>query len=185
MVSTMNKYTVLSLLCIISGIALLGYGISVGQGKIYWVLIIPIIEGTGVFSVLGILLLVAGIILFMFSFTLGSYRFVGYEADEEELGYIFNTPYGRPMGQETDARATAGKTKKVQKSQQPPTHHEREKMQDGPYASTKPTIRTGGVLFIGPIPIIWGSDKRIAYIMALVSVVLVVIFLIFALSVIF
>jgi uncharacterized protein (TIGR00304 family) len=48
--------------------------------------------------------------------------------------------------------------------------------------SGKPAIKTGGVVFIGPIPIIWGSDRKIAFVMAIVSVVLVVIFLIFALS---
>jgi uncharacterized protein (TIGR00304 family) len=54
-----------------------------------------------------------------------------------------------------------------------------------PQPRPRTSIKTGGVLFIGPIPIIWGSDKKTGFLMAVVSVVLVFIFLIFVLSTIF
>jgi len=50
---------------------------------------------------------------------------------------------------------------------------------------TRSNIRSGGVIFIGPIPIIWGSDKRIGYMMAVVAVILAVIFLIVTLGFVF
>jgi len=68
----MNKYHILSVLSFIGGIILLGLGTSQGQGKVYWVVFIPVFEGTGVISILGILLIFLGFIFFMISFAGGS-----------------------------------------------------------------------------------------------------------------
>ena len=165
----MNKYFILAILCFIAGAGLFGYDISRGQGNVYWVLIIPVIQGSGIFSMLGILCIIAGMILLMFSFSGGAFELAGWEElypeDEEPYPYQRHEPkakqIGRPPGTGPGTRSSAYNPS--QRTAQKP----------------RSSIRTGGVIFIGPIPIIWGSDKKIAYIMALVSVVLVIIFLVY------
>jgi uncharacterized protein (TIGR00304 family) len=40
-------------------------------------------------------------------------------------------------------------------------------------------VRGGGVVMIGPIPIIFGTDKRLARVLVLLTIVLMAIFLVF------
>lgn len=161
----MNKYHLLSVLCFIAGFILLALSISLGNGKVYWAVIIFVIEGSGWYSflgILGILLVFLGFIFLLIGFVSSSFEWATLEdlagGDEEEY-YSKHRP-----------------GKQLKKGLNKPRTNQLEKR--GPRRS----IKTGGVIFIGPIPIIWGSDKRIAYIMAIVAVVLVVIFLLFAVA---
>ncbi len=152
----MNKALILSIICFIIGIIFLGLGISQGQGKVYWVIFIPVFEGTGVFSLIGILLMIVGIVLLMISFSGGTIEWVDFQDEDEEM-----------KGDHRDS----------QKQYRP-----RDDMRSTGYPRQKPHIRTGGVIFIGPIPIIWGSDKKIAYIMAVVALIIAIAFVIMILA---
>ena len=46
--------------------------------------------------------------------------------------------------------------------------------------SSKETLRTGGVIFLGPIPIVFGSNKRITRYMILASIIILILILIYA-----
>ena len=176
----MNKYLIMSILCFIVGAVLLGLGISQGDGKVYWIVIIPVIEGTGVFSFLGILMIILGIILLMISFASGRFEWADLDDLEREEDRTRNRDYPaadkyghtRP----TDGRYTRPKPGGAARAE-PADYRYRAQPRSG-----RPTIKTGGVVFIGPLPIIWGSDKKIGYIMAVVAFILAIIFLIFTLS---
>jgi uncharacterized protein (TIGR00304 family) len=167
----MNKYIVLSILCFIVGIILIGLGVSTGQGKVYLLIFIPVIEGTGIFSILGILLIIAGIFLFMFGYIGDSFELIS----EEEYVAMFNRPSQSPHPIGGKPPSPPGRPQSQQREHFPGQEQTQPQ-------KPKARIRSGGVIFIGPIPIIWGSDRKTAYIMALVSVVMVFIFLIFILT---
>jgi uncharacterized protein (TIGR00304 family) len=175
----MNRYMILSILCFIAGGSFLGIAVSQGEAAVYWLLIIPVFQGTGPYSFAGTLLIIAGIITFMVGLASGSFQFVSLD----EFYAEFDEPYPTKHARDTGSKAGGAKRNN---SRQPEFSTAGGPAVDRSYGcetrpATKPrsTIKTGGVVFIGPIPIIWGSDKKIAYIMALVSVVLVVIFLIY------
>ena len=162
-------------LCFISGFILLALSVTLGGGKVTWAVIIFVIEGSGVYSflgMLGILLVFLGFIFLLIAFAHGSYETVRFEDfwDDQDEYELVRRPKKR-------TKKGAGKTalkQPLKQSQQP-----------GSRPRPRTTVKSGGVIFIGPIPIIWGSDRKIAYVMAVVAVILVVIFLVFALSWIF
>jgi len=164
----MNKYHLLSVLCFIAGFILLALSISLGNGKVYWAVIIFVIEGSGWYSflgILGILLIFLGFIFLLIGFVSSSFEW----ATLEDLGWNDEEKYYSKHQPEKQLK------KRINK---PRTNHLEKRV-------PRSSIKTGGVIFIGPIPIIWGSDKRITYIMVIVTVVLVVIFLLFAVAWIF
>lgn len=179
----MNRYHLLAMVCFISGFTALAYSVYLGEGKVYWLVIFPVIEGTGLFSFLGILLVFLGFILLMVAFVSGSYEWVGFgdfnwddfEPDDE----YYSRRHIRPK-----KTAKKGKGKLKSSASRPSSQYDDQMRGYPPYDQSRPrrSIKSGGVIFIGPIPIIWGSDKRIGYIMAVVAVILVIIFLIFTLA---
>jgi uncharacterized membrane protein len=175
----MNKYHILSIICFISGFLLLAISIYQGEGKVYWIVIFPVIEGSGLLSFAGILLIFLGFIMLMVAFVSGSFEWVGMG----ELGWDDEDDYPRSRSVSGQKTKGDGSTKKARKLD-PGTS--REAPRDSGYPPTRPRrrggIRSGGVIFIGPIPIIWGSDKKIGFMMAIVAIILVVIFLIFTMA---
>lgn len=115
----MNFKKVLPVVLFLLGIVLLGVAVANGDAKIGFFLIIPVVYGSGVFSFLGMLCLMAGIFLYFYT-----------------------------------------------RSQ--PVHSSR-----GGYTRS----RSSGVILIGPIPIIWGSDpKTTTYTVVLAIILMVVVF---------
>lgn len=170
----MNKYHGLSILCFISGFILLALSIALGGGKVYWAVIIFVIEGSGVYSflgILGILLVFLGFIFLLIAFVSSSYELVGLGSGE--LSWDDEVEYESAQRPKKRTKKGAAKTATKQPIKQP---------QQQPRPRPRTSVKTGGVIFIGPIPIIWGSDRKIAYIMAIVAVVLVISFLIFTLA---
>ena len=174
----MNKYHIFSIICFIFGFLLLALSVYLGDGKVYWAVIVLVVEGSGLYSllgVLGIILIFLGFIFLLIAFLSSSFELISLEdLERDELGYeYYETVGARPK----KAMKRQGTLTKSGKTRSPPYPPERR-----PQPQPRRQIKTGGVVFIGPIPIIWGSDNKIAYMMAIVSVVLVVIFLIFALA---
>ena len=158
----MNKYTGLSILCFIAGVFLLILGGSQGQGKVYWIIFFPVFEGTGIFSIVGILLVMLGIFFFMFSLAAGSFELVGFGG----LGGLG----GLEGFEDFDPDHNHDHDRPLRKHRTPASAQHR------PVQKPKTSIKSGGVIFIGPIPIIWGSDKKTGYIMAIVALVLAITF---------
>lgn len=52
-------------------------------------------------------------------------------------------------------------------------------LKDSHFSSTE-KLRTGGVIFLGPIPIIFGSNKRITRYMIIASIIILIVILIYA-----
>ena len=160
----MNKYFILAILCFILGGIIIAIGIYQGAETASWAIIIPpIFIGSGWPFSIGTLLIFIGFILMYIGFFSRAFRLM--EEDE----------YEEPPRTQRTVKKTKGKPTSTKAYKQPIADQ---------YYSVRPrsTFKTGGVLFIGPIPILWGSDKRIAAIMAVVTVILVVIFVIFTLS---
>ena len=154
----MNKYTVLSILCFIAGVFLLILGGSQGQGKVYWIVFFPVFEGTGIFSIVGILLIILGIFLFMFSLAAGSFELVGFGGLGGFKDFDPDHDYDHDRPPRKGGAPVSTRKRPVQRP--------------------KAAIKSGGVIFIGPIPIIWGSDKKTGQIMAIVALVLAITFVI-------
>ncbi|MDG6220861.1 MAG: DUF131 domain-containing protein [Candidatus Thermoplasmatota archaeon] len=49
--------------------------------------------------------------------------------------------------------------------------------QNHDFTEKRPRVRTGGVVLIGPVPIMWGSDGRMALLSLLASILMVIILL--------
>jgi len=167
-------------LCFILGGIIIAIGFAQGAETVSWVIIIPpIFIGSGWPFSIGSLLIFIGFILMYIGFFSRAFMLV--EEDE------FDT---EPRVLRT-VRPTTDKTKSVKPGTRAPKQRPNAKAYKQPVGDVdyqlrpRSTFKTGGVIFIGPIPILWGSDKKIATIMAVVTVILVVIFLIFTVSWIF
>lgn len=123
----MDRLRVVALACLAGGAALLGYAIAQGQMGAGVFLIVPFFYGTGVAAALGMLLLMAGLMLW----TLSAFRGLVDGAG------TFVPPSG-------DARRST---------------------------------RSGGVVLLGPIPLVWGSDHGVARWMMVAGLVLAAILL--------
>jgi len=123
----MNRHHLLSLVLFCIGIGFLVMGMSTGEVETGIVLIFPFIMGSGIYALIGVLLIFAALILFT----------VGYMTRG-----IGEPPY--PMDKE---------------------HFEQKE--------TK--IKGGGIVLIGPIPIVFGSTwKIVVFLMALALVLILV-----------
>jgi len=133
----------LSLLVIFAGIALLFYAVAIGEANASLFLIFPVIYGSGVYSLLAILLIMIGMILLFFA-PFQSVR----EAHRAEGRY--DEEYGIY-----------------------------EEPRDLSLQDEKKKVNYGGVVFIGPIPIVFGSDKSMARLSVLIAILMLVAFLLF------
>ena len=173
----MNKYFILAMLCFISGGIIIAIGIIQGAETASWAIIIPpiFIGSDWVFSI-GSLLIFIGFILLYIGFFSGAFKFIEEDEFENEpsvLGPVATT-MGKPKPQKSGSH--------TYKHRPDATAYKQPVGVDYYPPRQRSTFKTGGVIFIGPIPILWGSDKKIAKIMAVVTLILVVIFLIFTIS---
>ena len=114
-----------------AGIATLAVALARQEATLALVLVFPIIQATGPWGALGVLLLVAGFVgtLLMWPFPL--VRSHGADVFEEPAVVL-------------------------------------------PAAGPVPSRRWGGIVFLGPIPIVFGSDPRVTRAMLLIGVALFV-----------
>ncbi len=138
------------------GIGLLVYSIVRGGSEISLFLIIPVISSKGdLFGMIGILMILVGIIaLYISSFLSKGTKSNIYDKNRRISG-IHNKSKNNEVSHNSEIN-TIG---------------------------TEGEFRAGGVVFIGPIPIIFGSDKRIARWMIVVGgVIAIIIIVIFILQ---
>jgi uncharacterized protein (TIGR00304 family) len=147
----MNKYHGLAVLLLIVAIVILGYSVSIGEAQVGFFLIFPFFSGQGIYSFLGIILFVIAILVGFYGFIQGGEWVLAGEDDYEEL-------FG---------------TKKRSRPVQKP--HSRPGQTQTPEPRPRPKVRGGGVVLIGPIPIIFGSDKKSAIILSILAIIIMVI----------
>jgi uncharacterized protein (TIGR00304 family) len=126
----MNKYSVISLLLFIIGIIFIVISIIRGEVEAGFILIFPFLKGSDVYVTVGIILIFAAFVFYMFGFVRANSIDFTTPEDIEKQGY-------------------------------------KEK-----------TIKGGGIVLIGPIPIVFGSNWKIALLLMLLAIVIMVIFLI-------
>lgn len=139
----MKRYIWLTL--VITGIALIAYSVSLKESTLYLAVIIPIVTVSGLYGIVGIVLIVLGMIYGALTFL--AYGGLVYET--EEPGSMQKKEEG-PNTEPPKKEGTPAKTKSV--------------------SSNK-----GAILFVGPIPIVFGSDKKVAKILLVLGIVLFVI----------
>jgi uncharacterized protein (TIGR00304 family) len=137
----------------------MGLGISRGEGEVYWAVIIPIFHGTGAIFFVGTILIILAIFLLMIGFV-SRWGNIEWGSLDDLKDDDYREPY-------TSSRDRT----RYKRGRAPPRTPAR-----------RTSVKHGGVVFIGPIPIIWGSDKKIATIMAVVALILVIIFVLFIIT---
>ena len=150
----MNKYHGLAVLLLIVAIVILGYSTSIGESEVMWILIIPVFIGHGIYSFIGILLIIFAIFVGIYGFIQGGDWVM---ADEDDYEDLFGTKK-RPRSDQR-SRQRPGQTQT-------------------PEPRPRPKVRGGGVVLIGPIPIIFGSDKKSAIILSILAIIIMIIALI-------
>jgi len=153
----MRPLRALAVAMLVGGIALIAYGVYTGEASVGIFLIFPFVMGTGVFSVVGVLLIIGAAFVFIYDLSKafgadgGSWQFVGFgdeeegkEEEEEE------TERGKGRGQ---GRRTAKK---------------------GGGGGGGGRIKGGGIVFIGPVPVVFGADKKWTEYMMILAILLVV-----------
>ena len=127
----LNRYHVAAVITALAGIAFLIYAAIKGQGSAGICLVFPFYIGTGIYSAIGILLIMAAFFLFFF------------------------------------ATVHSIDTEFVAEAQ--PVHPPPEEIYTKGHRSE---IKGGGVIFIGPVPIVFGTDTNIAGWMLIVAAVI-------------
>jgi uncharacterized protein (TIGR00304 family) len=132
----MNRYHLFAIILLICGIISLGYSVASGEGSAGVVVFIPVFFGSGLFSFIGVLCIMAAIFLAFMGFAKGTFEDVG----------VMESP-GRGASS----------------SQSP----------QGPRAQK--SIKGGGVVLIGPIPIVFGSDAKTAMVLMVLAIILIIV----------
>jgi uncharacterized protein (TIGR00304 family) len=148
----MNKYHAFAILIIIAAIVILGYSATIGESEVIWFLIFPIFIGQGIYSFLGTILIILAIFVGIYGFIQGGDWVL---AGEDEYDELFGSR----------------KKPKYGKRQQPRPGHQNRIPEPRPRAK----VRGGGVVLIGPVPIIFGSDKNSAIILSILAIIIMII----------
>lgn len=144
----------LGLISLVLGIVLIAYSVKSGGSELFFVLIFPVLYGSDLYGILGMLLLLAAFIILPLS-----------------LAYHQASGSDGPKSYKKDA-GSGGEG--------------REYYTDMDYGIERKKVKssTSGVIFIGPIPIIFGSDKGVArWMMVVAGIIAVIIAVIFILQI--
>jgi uncharacterized protein (TIGR00304 family) len=122
----MNRFHILSLICLILGIIFFSLGFYSGDTEAGIFIIFPFISGSGVYLLLGFIFIFTAIILYSFGFMR---NITSYDSDDVD-----------------------------------PENPEK-----------KPSMKVGGVVLIGPIPLVFGSNWKIALALMVVAIILIIV----------
>jgi uncharacterized membrane protein len=143
---------VLSPAAIVAGVAILVLAAARGEARLYLVLVFPVVTGEGAVFALGTLLLLVGIVAAFLS-------------------------WAPMMVAPSDGPRTPGPAPPQAPEQAPPP---------SPPAPAGPPgevgTRWGGVVFVGPVPIVFGSSPRTTALMLAAAVVMGLLVLVFVLG---
>jgi uncharacterized protein (TIGR00304 family) len=133
----LKRYLAVAGALFISGILMLVFSVMRGEGSAGFALFVPFFYGTGPFASLGVLLIFLGIVALFASFVRGAMNAMPDEEGEEdrERAGTADPAKGAPRKDEEAA---------------------------APQDKDRPDVRGGAVIMIGPIPIVFGSDRAAA-----------------------
>ena len=157
---------VMSLAALVGGVALLVLAAVRGEARVYLVLVFPVVTGEGGVFALGTLLLIAGTVMAFLSWAPMMVR-----PAEDALQATAPAAPTPPSGHAgpTGPTGSAGPTGSTGST--------------GPTgASREGATRWGGVVFIGPVPIAFGSTPRTTALMLAAAVVIGLLLLVFVLG---
>jgi uncharacterized protein (TIGR00304 family) len=133
MVCTMaNRHLALAGGLFVSGILLLALGVMRGEVAAGIALFMPFLYGTGPFASLGVLLVFLGMLALFYAFIGGAVPAAAMEEEDED---------------ESSQAGPFPKTAEKGGEAAPPKH------------PARPKARGGAVIMIGPLPIVFGSDR--------------------------
>jgi uncharacterized protein (TIGR00304 family) len=147
----LNRYFALAGALFMGGILLLLLSVIRGEGSAGIAVFIPFFYGTGPFSSMGVLLVFLGMLAFFYSFIRGEMSAAPGEVDEDWA------PESRPADGPSEKRATPAP----------------------PQEPAGPGVRGGAVILIGPVPIVFGSDRAAARNLMMLALALMIAALIF------
>jgi uncharacterized protein (TIGR00304 family) len=124
----MRPLRILAAFVILAGVALLIYGVAIGEMQVALLLIVPVIFGSSILGILAIGLIIAGVFVAIADSFLSAERKSSQDRLSNESG-LTETPKRKEFG---------------------------------------------GVVLIGPIPIVFGSSKRMALLAAVIAVIILV-----------
>ena len=133
----MNWYKTTAIVLLLAGLVALGVSVASGEGSMFFALFIPVFTSSGPLGLVGMGCIMASFFLFFFGMFTGAQHAQGrqgegcYEGDGHDVNY----------GEDRPTRAEPG-------------------YGSGHDVRAKKKVSTGGVILIGPIPIIWGSNNR-------------------------
>ena len=152
------------ILLLVAGIALMMVSMGSGDSTAGIFLIIPYFSTTSPLGALGGLLMIVGIFLAFIGWAGRDYEIVGFGG----LGDLGDDDDGRPQG--SRGRPSGGRPRKV------PLEGKGGGGAAGRSGGRKPGgIRGGAVVFIGPIPIVVGSDASMTKVLMIMGGVLMVV----------
>jgi uncharacterized protein (TIGR00304 family) len=144
------------------GIALFAVDVLRGDAKAGFVLIVPYVIGGGLYSFFGILCIIGAFLMLFFGLARsgwlgveGTGGFGSWGGEEDVEDDMAGSPGGEGKG-----KAAAGKKADTK---------------------TGASKRYGGVVLIGPFPVIFGSDRKMALVVAALTIIFLVIMFIFVL----
>jgi len=138
----LNRFLVIAILLLISGIVLLGYSVAAGESSVGVFIVFPVLIGTGIWAFLG-MMCVMGALLF---------GFMGFGARFAGFGEFNSSEPGQRQGQDQD---------------------------QSPRQRTGHAVKGGGVVLIGPIPIIFGSDSKLTVVLAVLAIIMMMLMMFF------
>lgn len=124
--SRLNRTLIFALILGVVGVILLGLSVASGEGSASIVIIFPVFSGSGIFSFLGVLCIMAALML----------GFMG---------------FAQKMAESEKSQPNEKKT-----------------------PSEKQPVKGGGVVLLGPIPIVFGSSPKAAMILMVMALIIMI-----------
>ena len=146
-----NNYLVGAICLFIIAAVLMGIAVQRGEAQVGLFLIFPFISGGGLFMGLGLLFVIFGIIVLV----LGAMRGFTIMAMDEMMAEDFEEPQGPSKRKAKSRPRTVGD-------------------EEVPARRITGGFPSSGVVFIGPVPIVFGPNAKVTKLMLYLSIVLVI-----------
>lgn len=144
---TWNAWKTAAVLTLLTALGVGAYAVTTGQARLMLILFVPVFYGTSGLGALSVLLVITAFILWI----IGNFKALTAHTRAHDP-----TPHD------------AWPTTRHDPERRPPPHEPHDEAQ----SRTRTRIRGGGVIMLGPIPIILGTDKRLTLWLVLAALAL-------------
>ncbi|MBM4247857.1 MAG: DUF131 domain-containing protein [Euryarchaeota archaeon] len=143
--TVLNRFTAAAAGLFALGLALVALSVLRGEGSAGIAICVPFFWGTGLFSSLGVLCFFGGMVLLFLGLLRGPWELAGPDGTGPAPG-SGGAPDGTDAAPESPGGPPEGSASAIAHSARAPA----------------PRARAGGVVLIGPVPIVFGSDPGIS-----------------------